>query len=67
MGWFGPKGVASMTFALIVLDRQIPGGERIFDLTALVVFCSILVHGLSDTPGANWIGRRAERLRRAQA
>jgi NhaP-type Na+/H+ or K+/H+ antiporter len=61
MGWFGPKGVASMTFALIVLDRQIPGGVRIFDLTALVVFCSILVHGISDTPGANWIARRAER------
>ena len=61
MGWFGPKGVASVTFALIVLDRQITDGVRIFDLTALVVFCSIIVHGLSDTPGANWIARRAER------
>jgi NhaP-type Na+/H+ or K+/H+ antiporter len=61
MGWFGPKGVASMTFALIVLDRQIAGGARIFDLTALVVFCSIIAHGISDTPGANWIARRAER------
>jgi sodium/hydrogen antiporter len=61
MGWFGPKGVASMTFALIVLDRNIAGGSRIFDLTALVVFCSILLHGVTDTPGANWIARRAER------
>jgi NhaP-type Na+/H+ or K+/H+ antiporter len=66
MGWFGPKGVASMTFALIVLDRQIPGGVRIFDLTALVVFCSIIVHGLSDTPGANWIARRTERAEAAE-
>jgi sodium/hydrogen antiporter len=62
MGWFGPKGVASMTFALIVLDRNIASGTRIFDLTALVVFCSILLHGVTDTPGANWIARRAERL-----
>jgi NhaP-type Na+/H+ or K+/H+ antiporter len=61
MGWFGPKGVASMTFALIVLDRQIPGGVRIFNLTALVVFCSIILHGITDTPGANWIARHAER------
>jgi NhaP-type Na+/H+ or K+/H+ antiporter len=61
MGWFGPKGVASVTFALIVLDRQIADGVRIFDLTALVVFCSIIVHGLSDTPGANWIARRSAR------
>jgi sodium/hydrogen antiporter len=62
MGWFGPKGVASMTFALIVLDRQIPGGVRIFNLTALVVFCSIILHGITDTPGANWMARHAERL-----
>lgn len=59
MGWFGPKGVATMTFSLIVLDQGIPSGQRIFDLAALVVFCSIIVHGLSDTPGANWIARHA--------
>jgi sodium/hydrogen antiporter len=61
MGWFGPKGVATMTFALLVLDQNISNGTRIFDLTALVVFCSIIVHGLSDTPGANWIAAHAER------
>jgi NhaP-type Na+/H+ or K+/H+ antiporter len=61
MAWFGPKGVATMTFALIVLAEGIPAGERIFNLAALTVFCSILVHGLSDTPGANWIADRAAR------
>ena len=71
MGWFGPKGVASMTFALIVLDRKIATGARIFDLTALVVFCSIIVHGASatrpaptgsrGTPSASASGELAER------
>lgn len=61
MGWFGPKGVATMTFALLVLDQNITNGTRIFDLTALVVFCSIIAHGLSDTPGANWIADHANR------
>ncbi len=61
MGWFGPKGVATMTFALLVLDRNIASGPRIFDLVALVVFCSIILHGASDTPGANWIARHTER------
>jgi NhaP-type Na+/H+ or K+/H+ antiporter len=61
MGWFGPKGVATVTFALLVLDQNIASGERIFDLVALVVFCSIIVHGASDTPGAKWIARHAER------
>jgi NhaP-type Na+/H+ or K+/H+ antiporter len=59
MGWFGPKGVATMTFALLVLDENIASGPRIFDLTALVVFCSIIVHGLTDTPGAAWIAAHA--------
>jgi NhaP-type Na+/H+ or K+/H+ antiporter len=61
MAWFGPKGVATMTFSLLVLADQIPANERIFNLAALCVFVSILAHGLSDTPGAEWIARRAER------
>ena len=59
MAFFGPKGVATMTFSLLVLGASVPGGERIFNLAALVVVCSIVVHGLSDTPGSEWIARRA--------
>jgi sodium/hydrogen antiporter len=60
MAWFGPKGVATMTFGLLVLSEEIPSGERVFHLAALTVLCSIIVHGLSDTPGADWIAKRAE-------
>jgi NhaP-type Na+/H+ or K+/H+ antiporter len=60
MAWFGPKGVATMTFSLLVLADEIPGNERLFNIAALCVFVSILAHGLSDTPGADWIARRAE-------
>jgi sodium/hydrogen antiporter len=67
MAWFGPKGVATMTFSLLVLNAAIPQGERIFDLTALVVLCSVIVHGLTDTPGSEWIGRRAEERERKRA
>jgi NhaP-type Na+/H+ or K+/H+ antiporter len=65
MAWFGPKGVATMTFSLLVLSKQISNGERIFNLAALVVFTSILAHGLTDTPGVNWIARREEARERA--
>ena len=61
MAWFGPKGIATMTFSLIVLSKSIPDGERIFDLAALVVVCSVFAHSLTDTPGAEWIARRSER------
>jgi NhaP-type Na+/H+ or K+/H+ antiporter len=60
MAWFGPKGVATMTFSLLVLGSDVAEGERIFNLAALVVLCSIVAHGVSDTPGSEWMARRAE-------
>src|SRR3954452_21914796 len=59
MAWFGPKGVATMTFSLLVLASEVAAGERIFNLAALVVLCSIIVHGVTDTPGSEWMARRA--------
>src|ERR671914_2483114 len=60
MAWFGPKGVATMTFSLLVLADQIPQNERIFNIAALCVFASILAHGVTDKPGSEWLARREE-------
>jgi NhaP-type Na+/H+ or K+/H+ antiporter len=60
MSWFGPKGVATMTFSLLVLGQRIGSGTTIFNLAALTVFCSILAHGVTDTAGAEWLARRSE-------
>jgi NhaP-type Na+/H+ or K+/H+ antiporter len=60
MAWFGPKGVATMTFSLLVLAAEFEGDARIFNLAALCVFASILLHGLTDTPGVDWIARRRD-------
>jgi sodium/hydrogen antiporter len=67
IAWFGPKGVATMTFSLLVLGQAIPAGERIFNLVALTVVCSIVLHGVTDTPGSEWIARRAERREASSA
>ncbi|MSO41495.1 MAG: sodium:proton antiporter [Solirubrobacterales bacterium] len=58
MAWFGPKGVASMLFALFVLNSR--AGERslIFDVAAFTILASIVAHGLTDTVGGRWIERR---------
>jgi NhaP-type Na+/H+ or K+/H+ antiporter len=62
MSWFGPKGVATMTFALLVLASDgIAERERIFDIAALAVLVSIILHGVTDAAGAEWVARRAER------
>jgi NhaP-type Na+/H+ or K+/H+ antiporter len=58
MAWFGPKGVASMLFALIVLESDVEHSSLIFKVAAFAILCSILAHGLSDTVGAGWIERR---------
>ena len=58
LAWFGPKGVASMLFALFVLKSDVPQAELIFQLASLVILASIVAHGLTDTLGARWIERR---------
>lgn len=63
MAWFGPKGIATMTFSLLVLSRDVRASGQIFNLAALVVFCSVLAHGLTDTVGPRWLARRLESTR----
>jgi sodium/hydrogen antiporter len=63
MAWFGPRGASTMTFSLLVVGEGIAAGKRIFNLAALVVFCSVIAHGLTDTPGVDWIARRSEQPR----
>ena len=61
IAWFGPKGVASMLFALFVLKSDVGASTTIFDVAAFVILSSIVAHGLTDTVGATWIERRMGR------
>jgi NhaP-type Na+/H+ or K+/H+ antiporter len=58
MAWFGPKGVASMLFALFVLKSNVGNASLIFDIASIAIICSIAAHGLTDTVGAQWLARR---------
>jgi len=58
MAWFGPKGVASMLFALFVLKSNVDDHALIFDVAAIAIITSIVAHGLTDTVGARWLARR---------
>jgi len=57
MAWFGPKGVASMLFALFVLKSDVGNNALIFDTAAIAIIASIVAHGLTDTIGAQWLAR----------
>ena len=60
MAWFGPKGVATMTFALLVLSDTVAARGEIFNIAALAVLVSIVAHGVTDNAGANLIAEHAE-------
>jgi sodium/hydrogen antiporter len=66
IGWFGPKGVASMLFAVLVLDSGVGEGELVFQIAAYVILASIAAHGLTDTVGARWIEKRMEKMAEAE-
>jgi NhaP-type Na+/H+ or K+/H+ antiporter len=63
LGWFGPRGVASILFGLLVLERHdIVGHEEIFMAVVVVVFVSVFAHGLSALPAANYYADHAKSL-----
>lgn len=57
LGWFGPRGLASIVFGILLLEEELPGGDELFDVVALVVVASVFLHGLTATPGAKAYGR----------
>jgi NhaP-type Na+/H+ or K+/H+ antiporter len=66
MAWFGPKGVASMLFALLVLKSTVADRSLVFDVASIVIVASIVVHGLTDTVGATWVGDRVAEAEREE-
>ena len=51
LGWFGPRGLASVLFALLILERfPVPGAEEMLACVVLTVLLSIVVHGVSAHP-----------------
>lgn len=63
MGWFGPRGLASIVLGLVYLEQEIhlPGEATIRLATMTTVLLSIFAHGLSARPGIELHARRLER------
>lgn len=58
IGWFGPRGLASIVFLVIVLNEHLPGAETLEQTVVWTVIVSILAHGLSANPLASLYGAR---------
>jgi len=64
MGWFGPRGLASIVLGLVYLEQEThrPGESTIRLVVMTTVICSIFAHGFSALPGMEWYSRKIRQL-----
>jgi NhaP-type Na+/H+ or K+/H+ antiporter len=63
MGWFGPRGLASVVFTLIAWESFHEAArpfDRLAAVAAWTILLSVVLHGISAAPLANWYARRLE-------
>jgi sodium/hydrogen antiporter len=64
MGWFGPRGLASIILALVVAEEEpeLPALGTILAAMTVTVLASVALHGLTALPFVRAYARNAERL-----
>ncbi len=64
MGWFGPRGLASIVLGLVYLEQEmhLPGESTIRIAVMMTVLLSIFAHGLSAVPGIGFYARKIAAL-----
>jgi len=64
MGWFGPRGLASIVLGLVYVEQEIPAASDtlIKGVVIATVLLSILLHGFTAQPGIAWYARQVASL-----
>ena len=60
IGWFGPRGLASIVFAVMVAAQHLPGSETILATVAWTIVLSVAAHGLTANILASRFGARVD-------
>ena len=55
LGWFGPRGLASIVFAIIVMKSSVASKEEIVLVVVCTVFISLFLHGFTANPLSRWL------------
>ena len=66
MGWFGPRGLASIVFGVMVVNANLPNSGSIAMIVVCTIMLSILGHGITANPWAKAFGER-QRLAEGRA
>jgi NhaP-type Na+/H+ or K+/H+ antiporter len=56
IGWFGPRGISTLVLGLLVVERgEIAQESLIFQVVAVTVTLSLVLHSLTAWPGIRWL------------
>jgi NhaP-type Na+/H+ or K+/H+ antiporter len=58
IGWFGPRGLASIVFAIIVFEIELPHKETIILTAVTTILLSIILHGFTANPFIKILNKR---------
>ena len=58
VGWFGPRGLTSIVFAILVFDAELPGNRTLIPTVAWTVVLSVIAHGLTANSFARLLATR---------
>lgn len=63
IAWFGPRGIASLLYALVVVERAtMPVVEEVLAVVTTTVLLSVVLHGVTAAPLAERYGRSDQTL-----
>ena len=61
LGWFGPRGLASLVFAIIVYNTDLPNKQFLGMVVVCTVFLSAILHGVTANPLATALAAKVAR------
>jgi NhaP-type Na+/H+ or K+/H+ antiporter len=67
MGWFGPRGLASIVFAVIVINAHLPNDATLSMTVVCTILLSIVAHGLSANPLVAALAKRLGKVQNRSA
>jgi len=61
IGWFGPRGLASIVFGVIVFNERLPGNDTLAAVVVATVLLSVIAHGVTANPLLHALAKPRER------
>ena len=59
IAWFGPRGLATIVFGVIVVNEKLPGNDAIIAVAGGTVLLSVIAHGTSACRPVKAVARRS--------